>query len=188
LEESLVSADSVDRFLARRRGGARAALTLLLWQHDPPILPPGAQVSSRLLSDGDGRLVFSRALAKQSLWPAIDPLRSTSRLLQSQAVDAEHARIARAARDLLQSHGDIDGAGAAGEDATLRARARRVLLFQGQPFVVAEPFTAVPGIYVPLAETLRGFGELVDGRHDDVPAEAFRFTGTIDDALGKVAV
>jgi len=80
MEENLISDQTVERFLARRHGDTRAALTILLWQHDPPIMPAGAQVYSRLLRDGDGQLVFSRALAKQSIWPAIDPLQSTSRV------------------------------------------------------------------------------------------------------------
>jgi F-type H+-transporting ATPase subunit beta len=186
LEENLVSDATVARFVARRRASAQSALTILLWQHDPPILPAGAQVYDQLLRDRDGQLIFSRALAKQSIWPAIDPLRSGSRLLEDQALGPEHARVARAARDLLRGYAYIDGVGAAGDDPTLRARARRTLLFQGQPFFVAEPFTAVPGVYVPVAETLRGFGELAAGRHDSAPEEAFRFTGTLDDALGKV--
>jgi F-type H+-transporting ATPase subunit beta len=188
MEENLVSDQTVERFLARRHGDTRAALTILLWQHDPPIMPAGARAYSRLLRDGDGQLVFSRALAKQSIWPAIDPMQSTSRLLSGQALGAEHVRVARAAQDLLRGYGDMEGAGAAGDDPTLRARARRLLLFQGQPFFVAEPFTAVPGVYVPPVETLRGFGELVDGRHDDVPEEVFRFTGGLEEALGKASV
>lgn len=187
MEENLVSDQTVERFLARPHGDTRAALTILLWQHDPPIMPAGAQVYSRLLRDGDGQLVFSRALAKQSIWPAIDPVRSTSRLLSGQALAAEHVRVARAARELLRDYGDLEDAGAAGDDARLRARARRVLLFGSQPFVVTETFTAVPGVYVPVAETVRGYGELVDGRHDDVPEEAFRFGGGLEEALGKAS-
>lgn len=185
LEESLISQATVERFVARRRSGGQAALTILLWQHDPPLLPAGEQVYARLLGERDGQIVFSRALAKQGIWPAIDPLRSTSRLLDGQALGAEHARVAGAARQLLREHSDIAASGAAGADPRLQARARRVLLFGGQPFFVAEPFTAVPGMYVPLAETLRGYGELVDGLHDGASEEAFRFTGTLDDALGK---
>jgi F-type H+-transporting ATPase subunit beta len=186
LEENLVSSATVERFVARRRGGERAALTLLIWQHDPPILPAGEQAYTRLLHERDGQIAFSPSLAKQSIWPAIDPLRSTSRLLDDQVVGVKHARVARGARELVGTYGDIEGAGLSSADPALQARARRVLLFGGQPFFVAEPFTAVPGVHVPLAETLRGYGELLDGRHDDVPEEAFRFTGTLDDALGKL--
>jgi F-type H+-transporting ATPase subunit beta len=185
LEENLVSPATLERFAARRRGGANAALSILLWQHDPPIMPAGADVYSRLLRDRDGQLTFSRELAKQSIWPAIDPLKSTSRLLDGRVLAAEHARVARTARDLLRSYGDMEGTGAAGDDARLQARARRVLLFQSQPFVVAETFTALPGVYVPIAETVRGYGELLTGRHDDVPEQAFRFSGTLEEALSK---
>jgi F-type H+-transporting ATPase subunit beta len=187
MEENLVSSATVGRFLARRRGTAKAALTTLLWQHDPPILPTGEQVYKRLLHDQDGRLAFSRGLAKQSIWPAIEALNSASRLLDGQALGAEHARVAKAAKELLRGYGDLEGMGAAGDDARLQARARRVLLFQSQPFVVAETFTALPGVYVPVAETVRGYGELVAGKHDDVPEEAFGFAGSIDEALAKAA-
>jgi F-type H+-transporting ATPase subunit beta len=188
LEENLISLATVGRFAARRRGNDQAALTILLWQHDPPIMPSGAQAYTPLLRERDGQIAFSRSLAKQNTWPAIDPLRSISRLLDGHALGVEHTRVARAARELLRDYGDIEGSGAAGADPAQRGRARRVLLFGGQPFFVAEPFTAVPGVYVSLEETLRGYGELVDGRHDDVPEEAFRFTGTLADALGKAVV
>jgi F-type H+/Na+-transporting ATPase subunit beta len=96
-------------------------------------------------------------------------------------------RVARAAQALLRDYGDLEGTGAAGDDLRLQARARRALLFGSQPFVVAETFTARPGAYVPIAETVRGYGELVDGHHDDLPEEAFRFVGAIDQALGQAA-
>jgi F-type H+/Na+-transporting ATPase subunit beta len=187
MEENLVSSETVERFRARRRGGAQAALTILLWQHDPPIMPTGEQVFNRLLNGQDGQLVFSRALAKKSIWPAIDPLASASRLLDERFVGAEHARVARAAQDLLRGYGDTDIGGAAGDDPLLRGRARRVLLFQGQPFVVAETFTGLPGEYVGVQETVRGFSELVAGQHDVVAEEAFRFVGALDQALGKAS-
>ena len=187
IEENLVSSQTVERFRARRRGGASAALTMLLWQQNPPVMPTGEQVFSRLLHERDGQIVISRALAKQSIWPAIDSLASTSRLLDERFVGAEHVRVARAAQDLLRGYGDAEIGGAAGDDSVLRARARRALLFQGQPFFVAETFTGLPGEYVPVAETVRGFGELVAGLHDGVPEEAFRFVGALDQALGKAA-
>ena len=77
------------------------------------------------------------------------------------------------------------GAGALSDNALLQARARRMLLFGSQPFVVAETFTARPGVYLPIAETVRGYGELVDGRHDGVPEQAFRFTSGIVEVLAK---
>jgi F-type H+-transporting ATPase subunit beta len=185
MEESLVSAETVERFLARRRGGPQAALTILLWQHDPPIMPAGEQVYARLLHQRDGQIVFNRGLAKQGIWPAIDPVLSTSRLLDGQVLGAEHVRVARAAQALLHGYGDLEGTGARGDDPQLQARARRVLLFGSQPFVVAETFTARPGVYVPVAETVRGYVALVDGRHGDMPEEAFRFVGGIEAAVGR---
>jgi F-type H+-transporting ATPase subunit beta len=181
LEENLLSMATVERFVARRRISDRAALTILLWQHDPPIMPAGAQVYARLLHERDGQIVFNRGMGKQNIWPAIDPVQSTSRLLDGQALGAEHVRVARAAQALLRDNGDLAGTGANGDDARLQARARRVLLFGSQPFVVAETFTARPGVYVPAAETVRGYGELVDGRHDDVAEEALRFIGGLGD-------
>jgi F-type H+/Na+-transporting ATPase subunit beta len=187
LEENLISSATVERFMARRRSSDRAALTILLWQHDPPIMPAGEQVYARLLRERDGQIVFNRALGKQNIWPAIDPVQSTSRLLDGSALGAEHVRVAHAAQELLRGYGDIEGSGAAGRDPALQARARRVLLFGSQPFVVAELFTARPGVYVPVAETVQGYGTLVAGAHDDVPEEAFRFVGGLADVLGKAA-
>jgi F-type H+-transporting ATPase subunit beta len=184
LNEELITEEAIERLKARRRG-ADVALTLLVWRiRTLETINTGAQP---LALDLDGRLIFSLPLAKRSIWPAIDALASTSRLLEERFVGAEHARVARAAQDLLRGYGDADIGGAAGEDPLLRARARRVLLFQGQPFFVAETFTGLPGEHVPLAETVRGFGELVAGLHDGVPEEAFRFVGALDQALGKVS-
>jgi F-type H+-transporting ATPase subunit beta len=188
IEENLVSSETVERFRIRRRGGASAALTILLWQQNPPIMPTGEQVFSRLLAERDGQLAFSRELGARKIYPAIDPLASGSRLLDERVVGAEHVRVARAAQDLLRRYGDAEIGGASDDDPRLRARAQRVLLFQSQPFYVAETFTGLPGEYVPLAETVRGYGELVGGLHDDVAEEAFRFVGTLDQALSKAAV
>jgi F-type H+-transporting ATPase subunit beta len=185
LNEELITEGSIERLKARRRGGADAALTLFVWRIRTPEM---FDINQPLALDLDGQLVFSRALAKQSIWPAVGSLASTSRLLDERFVGAEHARVARAAQDLLRGNGDLEIGGAAGDDPVLRARARRVLLFQGQPFFVAETFTGLPGEHVPVAETVRGFGELLAGLHDGVPEEAFRFVGALDQALGKATM
>jgi F-type H+-transporting ATPase subunit beta len=187
LDEQLLSAEIAERLRARRRGGARAALTVFVWHVRMPDTMNPQQIVDQSPIGLDGRLVFSRALAKQSIWPALDPLASSSRLRDERLVGAEHARVAQKAQELLRGYGDIEGTGAIGENPQLRARARKALLFQGQPFVVAETFTGVPGEYVGLDETIRGFGEIVAGRHDDVPEEAFRFTGTLGQALAKAS-
>jgi F-type H+/Na+-transporting ATPase subunit beta len=186
MNEHLVSDDTIERLHARRRAGSQGALTLLVWQLHTPATLRSAPARSHPSLEPDGRLVFSRELALQKIWPAIDPLASTSRLLDDQIVAPEHVRTTRAAQELLRRYGDLNGDGADVEgDQRLRDRARRVLLFQTQPFVVAEPFTAVPGEYVPLDATVRAFSELVAGQHDAVPVEAFRFIGAIDQALAK---
>jgi F-type H+/Na+-transporting ATPase subunit beta len=192
LNEQLLTEQTVQRIRERRRnpdegkgGSTRGSLTLLIWQIRTP-----ETMNERALAQTlpvDGQIVFNRSLAKQNIWPAIDPALSTSCLLDGQVLGDEHTRVARAAQELLRDYGDLEGTGAAGDDLRLQARARRVLLFGSQPFVVAETFTARPGVYVPVAETVRGYSELVDGRHDDVPEEAFRFVGGIDQALGQAA-
>jgi F-type H+-transporting ATPase subunit beta len=182
LDELLVTPATVDRLLARQ-SGATAALTTFILQHKTPAdrAPTGAL--GTLLRDDDGRIVFNRALGQQNIWPAIDPLQSSSRLLGERLASAEHLRVAGEARELLRRTAVIAGAGKANDP--LYARARRALLFQAQPFVVAEPYTAVPGEYVPLADTIRGFGELVAGKYDALPEDAFRFVGAIEQVLAK---
>jgi F-type H+-transporting ATPase subunit beta len=175
LHEPLLTPATAGRLADRARGGA-AALTVLVWQLLAPEqlaanpLPP-APIAS------DGRLVFSRVLGGQNIWPAVDPARSESRLLADETLSAEHRRVAAAARALLRETGVTEGAGET--SAPLGGRARRALLFGSQPFVVAEPFTALPGAYVPLAETIRDYAAIVDGRCDALPEEAVRFTGAL---------
>jgi F-type H+-transporting ATPase subunit beta len=182
LDELTVTSGSVDRLLARQHG-ATAALTIFILQHKTPADRPPAGALGALLRGGDGRIVFNRALGQQNVWPAIDPLRSSSRLLDERLVSAEHLRVAGEARQLLQRTGVVAGAGAANDP--LYERARRTLFFQAQPFVVAEPYTAVPGEYVPLPDTIRGFGELLAGKYDALPEDAVRFVGAIEQALAK---
>jgi len=180
LYEPLLTPATIARLQSRQH--SRAALTILIWQ----VLTREQLEGDRLLGtpiESDGRIVFSRALGQQSIWPAVDPLRSSSRLLDERLVSAEHARVAGEARELLRRTGVVAGAGDANDP--LYGRARRTLLFQSQPFVVAEPYTAVPGEYVPLADTIRGFGEILASKHDALPEEAIRFVGAIEQALAK---
>ena len=180
LDELLVTPASIDRLLARQQGPT-AALTTFILQHKTPADRTPAGALGTLLRDGDGRIVFNRALGQQNIWPAIDPLQSSSRLLSERLVSAEHVRVAGEARELLRRTGVV--AGEASDP--LYGRARRTLLFQAQPFVVAEPYTAVPGEYVPLSDTIHGFGELLAGKYDALPEEAVRFVGAIQQALAK---
>jgi F-type H+-transporting ATPase subunit beta len=140
----------------------------------------------------DAQIFFSRELAKQNIWPAVDRMKSTSRLLESSRGDGlprpieEHREVARQVRELLQRYATSQATSA--EDQQMVKRAQRVQLFLTQPFFVAEAFTDIPGEFVPLAETLKGCKELLEGRYDDVPVEAFRFVGTIEQALAKAKV
>jgi F-type H+-transporting ATPase subunit beta len=188
IDASLATGAAAARLLARRHGDKQAALTVALWLRDADESPEAAQLLQRFAKHCDSSIAFSRALAKQQIWPAIDPLASSSRLLEQQRVDAEHVRVARAAQALLREQAVIEAAETTNGASPQHSRARKVLLFQGQPFVVAETFTGKPGEYVGVAETVRAFGEIVDGRHDAIPDEAFRFTGTLEQVLAQAGV
>ncbi|MBN1265319.1 MAG: F0F1 ATP synthase subunit beta [Anaerolineales bacterium] len=143
----------------------------------------------------DSSTVLSRRLASQGLYPSIDPLQSGSALLTPQAVGEEHYRIAGQVRSLLARYQDLQDVIAilgmeelSEEDRKVVLRARRIQRFLTQPFFVSEPFTGMKGEYVSLEETLRGFSEILEGKHDDLPEQAFYMTGTIDQVLKKVHV
>lgn len=138
----------------------------------------------------DASVVLSRRIAAEGLYPAVDPLQSSSNVLQPEIVGREHVEVARKVRSYLQRYGALQDLIAilgveelSEEDKIVVRRARRLRRFLTQPFFVAEAYTGIPGRYVQLAETLRGFGEIVEGRHDDVPEQAFFMVGTIDEAL-----
>ena len=135
---------------------------------------------------------LSRALTEIGIYPAVDPLDSTSRALDPRIVGEEHYRVATGVKRILQEYKDLQdiiailGQEELTDDQKLTvARARRVQRFLSQPFKVAEVFTGRPGIYVKLEETIRGFGEILDGQHDDLPEDAFYMVGTIDQAVAK---
>ena len=152
--------------------------------------PGPASVFSHL----DASVVLSRRIAAQGLYPAIDALQSSSQMLEAGIVGAEHAEVAGQTRSYLQRYGALQDLIAilgveelSDEDKLVVTRARRIQRFMSQPFFVAEAYTSVPGCYVPLRETIRGFKEIISGRHDDVPEQAFFMVGTIDDVLRKAA-
>jgi F-type H+-transporting ATPase subunit beta len=133
---------------------------------------------------------LSRAISEQGIYPAVDPLDSFSRILDPRVVGDEHYRVAQGVKRTLQQYKELQdiiailGQEELSEDQKLTvARARKVQRFLSQPFFVAEVFTGRPGKYVPLAETVRGFAEILDGKHDDLPEQAFYMCGTIDEAL-----
>src|SRR5881398_3628602 len=139
----------------------------------------------------DATTVLSRQIAELGIYPAVDPLQSTSRILDPRIVGDEHYNTARSVQAVLQKYKDLQDIIAilgidelSEEDKVIVTRARKVERFLSQPFFVAEQFTGTPGQYVPIAETIRGFKEIIDGLHDDVPESAFFLKGGIDDVIG----
>lgn len=140
----------------------------------------------------DATTVLSRKIAEQGIYPAIDPLASTSRILEADIVGEEHYRVARKVQEILQKYTELKDIIAilgieelSEEDRLLVSRARKVQRFLSQPTFVAEKFTGLPGVYVPLKETLRGFAKIIDGEMDEYPEEAFYNVGVIDDVPVK---
>ena len=138
----------------------------------------------------DAVVSLERALASQGLYPAVDPLASFSRMLEPRIVGEEHYRVARGVQQVLQRYRDLQDIIAilgieelSEEDKTTVARARRIQRFLTQPFFVAETFTGMGGKYVPVRETVRGFAEILEGQHDDLPEQAFYMTGTMDEVI-----
>ena len=142
----------------------------------------------------DAAVILSRQQAKMGFYPAFDPLRSTSTLLTPSAVGKTHVELALAVRSTLARYAELQDVIAilgfdelSQKDRVTVRRARRIQRFLTQPFFVSEGFTGRPGRFVPLEETLRGFREILDGRHDDVPEQAFYMAGSIDDVLRRAA-
>jgi F-type H+-transporting ATPase subunit beta len=140
----------------------------------------------------DATTVLSRSIASMGIYPAVDPLDSTSRILNPEVLGEEHYQIAREVQRILQRYNELTDIIAimgmdelAEEDKLLVSRARKIQRFLSQPFFVSEKFTGLPGVYVPLSETIRGFREIIEGKHDDLPESAFLFVGTIDEAVEK---
>ena len=140
----------------------------------------------------DATTVLSRSISSLGIYPAVDPLDSTSRILSPDIVGREHYETARAVQNILQRYTELQDIIAimgmdelSDEDKLIVARARKIQRFLSQPFSVAEQFTGMKGKYVPIKETIRGFKEIIEGMHDDLPESAFLFVGTIDEAVEK---
>jgi len=138
----------------------------------------------------DATIALERAISEKAIYPAVDPLVSTSRILQPDIVGSEHYRVAREVQRVLQRYNDLQDIIAilgvdelSDEDKLTVARARKIERFLSQPMFVAAQFTGREGQYVPIYETVRGFGEILEGRHDDLPEQAFYMVGTIDQAV-----
>jgi F-type H+-transporting ATPase subunit beta len=140
----------------------------------------------------DATTVLSRQIAELGIYPAVDPLDSTSRILDPRVVGEEHYEVARQVQLILQRYKDLQDIIAilgmdelSEEDKLTVARARKIQRFLSQPFHVAEAFTGTPGVYVELKDSIKGFKEIVEGKHDDIPEQAFYLVGTIEQALEK---
>jgi F-type H+-transporting ATPase subunit beta len=133
---------------------------------------------------------LSRAISEKGIYPAVDPLDSTSTILKPEILGEEHYSVANEVKQILQRYKELQDIIAilgidelSDEDKLIVQRARKVERFLSQPFHVAEAFTGTPGAYVPIAETIRGFKEIIEGKHDEVPERLFLLKGTIDDVV-----
>ncbi|MBQ7063833.1 MAG: F0F1 ATP synthase subunit beta [Firmicutes bacterium] len=140
----------------------------------------------------DATTVLSRSIASQGIYPAVDPLESTSRILSPDILGEDHYQVAKEVQRILQRYQELMDIIAimgmdelSDEDKMLVQRARKIQRFLSQPLFVSEKFNGLHGIYVPLAETIRGFKEIIEGKHDDLPESAFLYVGTIDEAIAK---
>jgi F-type H+-transporting ATPase subunit beta len=140
----------------------------------------------------DATIALERSIAEKGIYPAVDPLASTSRILDPTIVGQDHYHAARAVQQVLQRYKDLQDIIAilgieelSEDDKLVVSRARKIERFFSQPMFVAEQFTGQEGRYVPLRETIRGFQEILDGKHDDLPEQAFHLVGPIDDAVEK---
>ncbi|MBO9360942.1 MAG: F0F1 ATP synthase subunit beta, partial [Thermoflexus sp.] len=140
----------------------------------------------------DATIALERSIAEKGIYPAVDPLASTSRILDPRIVGEDHYTVAREVQRVLQRYKDLQDIIAilgidelSEEDKLIVARARKIERFFSQPMFVAEQFTGLPGRYVPLKETVRGFKEILEGKHDDLPEAAFYMVGTIDEVVEK---
>ena len=140
----------------------------------------------------DATTVLSRKISELAIFPAVDPLDSTSRILSPSVVGEEHYNVARGVQEILQKYNSLQDIIAifgmdelSDEDRLTVSRARKIQRFLSQPFHVAEVFTGTKGVFVKLEDTIRGFKEILEGKHDDLPEQAFYMVGTIEDAIAK---
>ncbi len=176
-----------ERITSTRKGSVTSIQAIYV-PADDPTDPAPATTFQHL----DAYCYLERRIAVKGIYPAVDPLASTSRILDPRVVGEEHYNTARQVQQVLQRYRELQDIIAilgidelSDEDKLVVARARKIEQFFSQPFFVAEVFTGLPGAYVSREETVRGFREILDGKHDDLPEQVFRLVGTIDDAIEK---
>jgi F-type H+-transporting ATPase subunit beta len=176
-----------ERITSTKKGSVTSVQAIYV-PADDPTDPAPATTFAHL----DAYVYLERRVSEKGIYPAVDPLASTSRILQPTVVGQEHYNVARSVQQILQRYKELQDIIAilgidelSDDDKLVVARARRIEKFLSQPFRVAEQFTGQPGKYVPLKETIRSFQEVVDGKHDDLPESAFYMVGTIEEAVEK---
>jgi len=174
-----------ERITSTRRGSVTSVQAIYV-PADDLTDPAPASVFAHL----NATTVLSRSIAEKGIYPAVDPLESTSTILKADIVGEEHFRVATEVQQVLQRYKELQDIIAilgidelSDEDKVAVNRARRLERYLSQPFYVAEQFTGTPGAYVPIAETVRGFKEILEGRYDDFPERAFFMKGTIDEVI-----
>jgi F-type H+-transporting ATPase subunit beta len=178
-----------ERITSTRRGSVTSVQAIYVPADDLTDPAPAASFAHL-----DATTVLSRSIAEKGIYPAVDPLDSTSRSLRRDVVGDEHYETATRVQEILQTYKDLQDIIAilgvdelTDEQKLVVGRARRIERFLSQPFHVAEAFTGRPGKYVSLAETVRGFREIVEGKHDELPEQAFFLVGSIDEAIEQAA-
>jgi F-type H+-transporting ATPase subunit beta len=176
-----------ERITSTKKGSVTSVQAIYV-PADDPTDPAPATTFAHL----DAYVYLSRPVSEKGIYPAVDPLSSSSRILQPDIVGAEHYEVARGVQQILQRYKELQDIIAilgldelSDDDRQVVGRARRIERFLSQPFRVAEQFTGQPGKYVPLKDTIRSFKEVVEGRHDDLPEQAFFMVGNIDEAVEK---
>jgi F-type H+-transporting ATPase subunit beta len=174
-----------ERITSTRRGSVTSVQAIYVPADDLTDPAPAASFAHL-----DATTVLSRSITEMGIYPAVDPLDSTSRALSRQVVGDEHYDVATKVQEILQRYKDLRDIIAilgmdelSDEDKVTVRRARRIQQFLSQPFFVAEQFTGMPGRFVPLKETVRSFKEIIEGKHDNLPEQAFKYQGSIDDVV-----
>ncbi len=174
-----------ERITSTKRGSITSVQAVYV-PADDPTDPAPATTFAHL----DATTMLSRKISELGIYPAVDPLDSTSRVLDPQIVGDQHYNVARGVQKILQRYKELQDIIAilgmdelSDDDKLIVARARKIQKFLSQPFDVAEQFTGMPGRYVPIADTIKGFQEIIEGKHDEVPESAFYMVGTIDEVL-----
>jgi F-type H+-transporting ATPase subunit beta len=187
IDDHILSRENLSDLHDLQRAAQEKAITTIVFGM---VNDSDVPVETELLGELDGQIKLSKALAKEQIWPAIDPIASHSRLLDTDAVNVEHKQVAEQVRQLLQRYYALRSAGNANSslseaDRQVITRGERIRLFFMQPFYVAEAYTDNPGEYLTVEETVRSFKSLLEGRYDDLPTEAFYFAGTLDQVIAK---